>query len=82
MKTKYLLFNVILVVGLSGCSSFWENYAKRSDLELGFNSTNDITEGKAGKNLTSTVHLRGSNRDIMKAWQEMTSFARKELGLK
>lgn len=78
MKTILVILSAFI---LTGCGGFWETYGKRSEMSLGFNSTNDVGVGQASKNLTSTVNLRGSNRDIMKAWQEMTSFARESLGL-
>ena len=81
MKTNILLA-IGLNLALSGCSSFWETYGKRSDLTIGYSANNVGEPGRGERNLQVNGTLRGSNNSIEKVFRSLVEFSNKQLGLK
>ena len=71
-----------VIVALSGCSSFWENYAKRSDLTIGYSANNVGEPGRGERSYQANGTIRGSNNSIEKAFRAISAFSMQELGLK
>lgn len=80
-RTKQLMILLCLLV-LSGCAGFWENYAKRSDLTIGYSANNVGSGTKGERSYSANGTVRGSNNAIEKVFKSMTKFSMEQLGLK